>query len=145
MKNPGTEKKKARPAKAGPQAKQAKKPVTTAFHAEGEEGEHFVGIGNLRVMLFNDDGSWFAQGLEIDYAAQGSSVDDVQKRFEAGLCATLDSHLKMYGTIDGVLQIAPPEVWAELFTHAPLKRWYSQLSFHKLPFSGVEFYEKIAA
>ena len=78
-----------------------------------------VGIGNLRVMVFNDDGSWFAQGLEIDYFSQGDSLEDVKARFEGGLCATFSEHLKTHGTIEGVLKVAPQEVWQELFLGKP--------------------------
>jgi hypothetical protein len=132
-----------------------KKPVvTTAFHAESEDGaEHLVGIGNLRVVLYNDDGSWFAQGLEIDYFAEGQSLPDVQERFRNGLSATIDYHLKVYGGISGILQAAPPEVWKEFLEGgATARKRYSQVSFHAgsedlgmlLPFAGVDFYEKAA-
>lgn len=132
-----------------------KKPVaTTAFHVESEDGaEHLVGIGNLRVVVFNDDGSWFAQGLEIDYFAEGQTLEEVQARFRDGLSATIDYHLRLYGDIDGVLQVAPPEVWKEFIGgSATLRKRYSQVSFHAgqgdvlayLPFAGVDFYEKAA-
>jgi hypothetical protein len=123
---------------------------TTAFHAQSKDGsEHFVGIGNLRVMLLNDEGSWFAQGLEIDYCAQGDSVEDVQIRFHDGLLAMVDCHLKVFGSIDGVLKVAPPETWSEFYGVSPLTKRYFQLSFHideaeRLPFSGIEYYEKTA-
>jgi hypothetical protein len=128
----------------------------TAVHARNDDGsEHVVGIGNLRVLLLKDEGSWFAQGLDIDYFAQGSSLADAQRRFQSGLLETIDVHLRTYGNVDGVLQPAPAEVWAELLHALPLRRLYSQISFHKgekgesnlavLPFSGVEFYEAAAA
>ncbi|HEY2292403.1 MAG TPA: hypothetical protein VGM86_17030 [Thermoanaerobaculia bacterium] len=125
-----------------------------AFHAESEDGEeHVVGIGNLRVMLFNDSGSWFAQGLEIDYFAEGTSLEDVKDRFRNGLVATIDYHLKLYGDIGGVLQVAPPEVWKEFLSGTVSLKRYSQVSLHErqedalsiLPFAGVDFYEKAAA
>ena len=88
---------------------------TTAFHGQSEDGFNVVGIGNLRVVLIQDDDAWFAQGLEIDYAAQGSSVEDVKKKFAQGLCATLHENLKAYGNIERILRVAPPQVWNELF------------------------------
>jgi len=100
-------------------------------------------------MLFNDDGSWFAQGLEIDLCAQGSSLADVKTRFENGLCATIHEHLKTYGDIKGVLQVAPQEVWDEFFAAKPQTSLYSQVSLHEfheaLQFSGIEYYEKAVA
>jgi predicted RNase H-like HicB family nuclease len=48
-------------------------------------------IGALRVFIYNDDGSYFAQGLELDYFAQGESLEDVKARFFDGLLLTLDA------------------------------------------------------
>jgi len=132
-----------------------KKPVvTTAIHAHSVDGaEHLVGIGNLRVMVFNDDGSWFAQGLEIDYFAEGQTLEEVQTRFRDGLSATIDYLVKLFGDIDGVLQVAPPEVWKEFFGDgATLRKRYSQVSYHTgqggelafLPFTGVAFLKAAA-
>ena len=109
---------------------------------------HLVGIGNLRVMIIKDDGSWFANGLEIDYAAQGSSINDVKRRFERGLAATIHEHLKMYGSIDKLLKPAPGNVWVALMDAAKMKRFYSQVSVHQikaLPFENIQYYEPAAA
>ena len=114
--------------------------VTTAIHAQSEDGaEHLVGIGNLRVMLFNEENSWFAQGLEIDYFAQGETLEDVQDRFQDGLQATVDLHLRMHGHISGVLQAAPQEVWTEFYSAKPRTVRHTQVSFH-LPFAGIQYY-----
>ena len=144
-------KKKAQTGKpTGSQRRKKAADTATAIHLASEDGaEHYVGIGNLRVMLFNDDGSWFAQGLEIDYAAQGSSIEDVQRRFTHGLRETIDFHLKMYGNIMGVLQLEPPEVWGELYKSKRLfKHWqfdiYADDNRHLLPFEGIEYYGKTA-
>jgi hypothetical protein len=132
---------------AQPKKKHSRKktPVhTTAFHA-ADGDEHVVGIGNLRVMLCNDDGSWFAQGLEIDYFAQGSSVVDVQQRFQNGLKALINFNLEMYGDITRVLRVAPAEVWSEFFSEQPkFRKRHSQVSVHDvgslLPFGAIDFY-----
>jgi hypothetical protein len=124
-------------------------PATAVIASNKNGSSHVVGIGNLRVMLFNDHGSWFAQGLEIDLCAQGSSLDDVKERFENGLRETIHQHLKTYGNIKGVLQIAPQEVWDEVYAAKPQISLYSQISLHEfhpaLQFSGIEYYEKAAA
>ncbi len=75
---------------------------------------HFVGIGPIKVIICNEDGSWFAQGVDIDYAANGTSLDDVQTNFESGLAGTIDLHIKMYGNLKKFLKQAPQEVWDEL-------------------------------
>jgi hypothetical protein len=63
---------------------------------------------DIRVMILTDDGSHFAQGIEVDYCAQGNSVDDVKRRFAEGLLATLRSNVKK-GVINNVLLPAPAE------------------------------------
>ena len=101
-------------------------------------------------MLLQDDGSWFAQGLEIDYFAQGATIEDVKHRFQEGLRETLDFHLKLFGTIDGVLRVAPKEVWDEFYGDQPgLRNLYSQVSMHseddrlaEFPFGAIAFYGK---
>jgi hypothetical protein len=129
----------------------SRKPPTIALHVESEDGEHGIGIGNLRVMLYNDDGSWFAQGLEIDYFAQGNTREEAQENFQTGLTATIDYHLREHGHIRGVLQSAPPHVLAEILTESAKERFrYSQVSWHDsrlagvLPFAGANFYERRA-
>jgi hypothetical protein len=100
-----------------------------------------VGIWNLHVLVTNDDGSWFAQAAEIDYAAEGDSLNDVKQRFEEGLCATIHQHLKVYGHLDHMIQPAPREVWQELLkaTAPTMQQEYSQVSFHLLRFTQVEY------
>ncbi len=117
---------------------------------------HVVGIGNLRVVLVQEGNAWFAQGLDIDYAAEGESLDTVKSAFEAGFCCTIHEHLRVYGKIDKFLNPAPAEVWKEMLYDgvADLNR-YLQLSVHEiaesvvtyLPFKGIEYIhrEKVAA
>src|SRR6476660_3872107 len=115
-----------------------------ALHGTTKDGTNIVGIGNIRVFITPDENNGFAQALEIDYAAQGNSLEDVKKSFADGFCATIHEHLKIFGNIEKLLKPAPPEVWAEVFGSGSKLRLYSQLSFHKnlpsmLPFSGVDF------
>lgn len=100
-------------------------------------------------MLFHDDGSWFAQGLEIDYFAQGDSLTEVQESFQNGLMATIDYHLKEHGNIRGILQVAPQETWEDFLMNGELSKRYFHVSLHevglgRLPFAGVDFYERTA-
>lgn len=109
-------------------------PHTMAFHGKTTNGmHHVVGIGNLRVVLVPDGQHWFAQGLEIDYSAQGDDIEDAKRKFEIGLQSTVDEHLKIYGNMDKFLKVAPPEVWKE-FLFDPLGKhaWYSQVSAHTI-------------
>ena len=119
----------------------------SAIHATNESA-HVVGIGNLRVMITNDDGSWFAQALEVDYAAQGSSFEDVKRRFERGLRATVDEHLKVYGSIEKLLRPAPRSVWVTFLLAAKIEQRFSQVTVHvhrALPFEKIDYLEPKAA
>jgi len=107
-------------------------------------------IEHLRVLVTHDDGSWFAQGLEIDYFAEGTSLNDVQARFERGLEATVDLYVKAYGNADRRWSLrAPDEVWTEFMDSAVGDLFeYRQVTTHdlpahaarRLPFSGIRYY-----
>lgn len=121
-----------------------------AFHGKAKDGTNIVGIGNLRVVIIEDEGTWFAQGLEIDYAVQAKSLATVKKAFEDGLAATIHENLRIHGTIEALLKPAPPEVWTEMLFGAAvagkhIKR-YSQISLHQklqqsLPFNAIDYLE----
>lgn len=102
----------------------------TAGHEQSGD-EHIVGFGNLRVVICQEGEQWFAQGLEIDYAADGTSLDDVKKNFEEGLAGTIHLHLKAYGNLKNLLKIAPPDAWEDWYKEAKKMR-YSQVSIHDL-------------
>jgi hypothetical protein len=117
--------------------------VTAAVHTH-EGNTHVVSLSALRVMLLEDTNGWFAQGLEIDYAASGASLDEVKKNFEDGFCATMHEHLTMYGNIERFLTVANKAAWDE-FYHPPknaVQQTFSCVQFHDLeaakPFEGVQ-------
>ena len=125
-------------AKASTKKKRLAKPGGTtkaiAIHAADKDGRHHVvGLGNIRVLLLPDGGAWFAQGLEIDYAAQGETLEEAKKEFEDGLEAMVQEHIRVHGNIRKLLQVAPNEMWniANDLTGAQLKR-YSQVTHHHI-------------
>lgn len=136
-------------------AKASKPDSAIAIHAQDDDGNnHIVGLGNLRVAIVQDGKFWFAQGLDLDYGAQGNTADEAKTNFENGLHATLQIHLKVFGTIKNILKVAPSEVQNELLYH-PVSR-FSQVSGHHieskalpavegLPFSGIEYMMPVAA
>ena len=123
--------------------------ATTAFHGADEDGSHIVGMLDLRVVIVPDGSAWFAQGLEIDYAVQGETLDDAKSKFQSGLAATVHEHLKVFGTIKGILRVAPQDAWDLMYTAPARLLTYSQLSEHQipeggdsaLPFSRIQFIE----
>lgn len=129
---------------------------TTAIELQHEDGTHVVGIGNLRVVLVDLGGCWIARGLEINYFAQGDSLEDVKKSFEDGLNATLDENIKAFGTIEKVLQVAPADSWNWVLEKAPELQTLTHISFHQCSeeapihelapwFSGIEYYSQAVA
>lgn len=82
-----------------------------AVQVDGNDGSHVAVFENLRVLITKEDGTWLAQGLEVDYAVDGESLADVKKRFEDGLAMTIVSNLRVHQTIKPLLQVAPQEVW----------------------------------
>jgi len=125
----------------------------TAIYARAENGSSsIVGIGNLRVVIIQEEQMWYAQGLEIDYATQANSLPAVKALFADGLEATVHENLRVFGTIEKMLKPAPPEVWREMIygRYARKRSFYhSQLLFHEenvetlkeLPFGGIDFLE----
>jgi len=114
--------------------------MAEAIHAVHKgSNSHFVGVGNLRVMLVQDGELWFAQAMEIDYAAQGRTLQETQKNFEEGLRLTIHAHLREYQSIEKLLVPAPAETWTEFLKMAAAQRFrYTQVSIHQL---GEEFAE----
>jgi len=117
-----------------PKRKSVKKRVAPAFaavHAKHKDGiHHLVGFGNIRVLLMPERGGWFAQGLEIDYAAQGDTIRAAKKEFEDGLEAAVDAHLKKNGTVTALLNPAPFEIWKQIIDPSVRVRLYSQVTKH---------------
>ncbi|MCL4848090.1 MAG: hypothetical protein KJ066_16230 [Acidobacteria bacterium] len=118
------------------------RPEAIAFHGTTDDGDEVVGFGNIRVVLQKDDDGWFAQGLEVDYAAEGDSLEEVKRAFEQGFFATIDTHLRMFGGIEGLLRPAPVEVWTDVLTNPSQIRRFSHISLHQLllPFQGIEYF-----
>ena len=112
----------------------------------GDGKEKYVGIGNLRVLLVPDGKFWFAQGLEIDYGTQGDDKEEARKNFQQGLLASIDLHLRMNGTIDGMLCFASSDVLKEASQKRDSIEFYQHVSAHEigergsaLPFTGIDY------
>jgi len=108
--------------------------------------QYKVVVWNLHVVVTNDDGGWFAQGLELDYAAEGTSLETVKKHFEDGLAATVQAHLTIHGNLEQFFRPAPPEVWQELSNAAATKKMILRhISTHDVqaqlppPFEAIEY------
>ena len=102
-----------------------------------QDNNHQVMLKSLHVVMCQDDGLWFAQGLEIDYAAYGASVEQAKKHFESGMVATIHEHLKMYGTLEKFFKPAPEDEWKPTYSKTFN---FASLSVHKIEDESSEFH-----
>jgi hypothetical protein len=104
---------------------------TSALHVEAGE-HHVAGILDLHVLIVPDENFWFAQGLEIDYGAQGDSAEDAKEKFQQGLAKTINLNLQMHGNIESLLQFAPSEILQEAARKQSSIQNFGQVSFHEV-------------
>lgn len=123
--------------------------MATVTHVQTSDDQHAVLLSALHVMVENNGGTWFAQGVEIDYAAAGTSLADVQDRFARGLSRTIEANLKRHNSIERLVKYAPTEV-REAFRASAVKFELTQLSAFDLsdslpgsfPFNRLVFAER---
>lgn len=71
--------------------------------------EPFITLNVLVTQDLDEDSTgktWYAQGMEIDYLAQGADLDGVIASFEQGLLLTVKAHIEKRGHIEGLLRPA---------------------------------------
>jgi hypothetical protein len=102
-----------------------------AFHLEGDK-IGAVAIWSLSVLIVPDEEFWFAQGLEINYGAQGDTPEEARINFQDGLVATIRQHLRMHGDITRILTFAPDETLKEAAQHKSSIHEFAQVSFHEI-------------
>jgi hypothetical protein len=120
-----------------------------AVQLEHEDKEHHaVMIWNLSVLVVPDEQFWFAQGIEINYGAQGATAEEAKENFQSGLLATIHQHLKVHGHINNILKFAPDEILQEAAQNRSSITNLGQVSFHeildaktqqKVPFTGIDY------
>lgn len=119
-------------------------PEPTVVHM-CQDDSHAVLIHNLRVLVAERDGVWDAQGVEIDYAASGDSLEDVQRRFERGLGKMIQLHLQRFGSISRLLKFAPEAIVAQVSDAKPyslrLLARHDLAPARGLPFNAVAYIE----
>jgi hypothetical protein len=118
---------------------------TSILHAISDNGDHAVGVSALSVLVEPDGDAWIAQGIEIDYAASGTTLEDAKRRFEAGLKATIREHLRRYSNVERLLRWAPNSV-VQHFAECKHRYAFSQVSLHQendlvklVPYEAITF------
>lgn len=93
-------------------------------------------ISTLHVLIWEGPLSWEASGIEINYEAVGSGLDDARRNFETGLAITIANRLRGKGTIENLFRNASYRAASD----ANIRR-YPQISDKVFPF-GIEYIEK---
>ncbi len=129
-----------------------RKKRTVGFHqalGAGDKAIHIVGVEMRVVVIQREDHVWFAHGLDINYAAQGSSLAEVKKNFERGFVTTIDQHLEKFGHVKNLFRPTSQEAWDRLVSSRPEQFRYAHVSRHAfpkrirnlIPFSAISFVE----
>lgn len=114
-----------------------------ALHAK-DGNNHTILMKSIRVLIVQDgEETWYAQSIDIDYAACGSSLENVQHNFAHGLKGTLKANLKRYGHVDRVMQTPPMSDWKYLLSENFQAFEHSNVSSHKINDSAEELVEEI--
>lgn len=125
----------------------------------GSDGSALVGILDLQVILAEESpNAWVAQGIEIDYAAGGGSLEEAKSNFEHGIVATVHEHLNTFGSIKQFMCQAPNDAWFDLLLkHDGDIHLYSRVIVHDLvgeltkadkaafPFDAIKYLSVTAA
>ena len=98
-----------------------------------------VGAFHMKVWISHEKDHWIAQGLDMDYIAQGDTLEEVKKEFEDGVTATIHEYLKT-GNLKDFFS-TPESIWAEFLgsSRPSMKMEYSQVSIHKLPKLNIQY------
>lgn len=123
-----------------------------AVHAVSENN-HVVAIKSMRVIILQDgQDTWFAQSMDIDYAASGLSIEDVQKNFEVGLSATIKAHLEEFGNMNQIMRSPNFEDLVSLLLENGKQFEYSTVEVHELTdniisdnldYGSISYYEPL--
>ena len=61
-------------------------------------------LGSVQVQVIPDGRFWWAEGISVDYGAQGDTVEDSLEHFQIGLNATVRLHLQKFGNTEKLLR-----------------------------------------
>lgn len=100
------------------------------------------GLLGLRVAVVPDGEAWFAQGIDVDYFAQGGSPEEAQKNFTEGLQLMIKLYMSEFKNLQ-YLNPPPPAVSQE-YAKMRFAR-IEQLPLHapspaKVPYKTIKFF-----
>jgi hypothetical protein len=100
-----------------------------------------IELRNARVLIVDMGGYWFAQCLDIDYCAQGDSLEDVKSNFEKGFLATIKLNLDTYGSLDNFMKRPPLSVMDDL--PDPSVHSFSVIAEHEIENNVLPYFDHI--
>lgn len=114
-------------------------PTMTPFirHRRGADGCHHISIA-LRVWLYEEADMWVAQGIDVDYAAAGNTLEDVKDRFARGLIASVEANLDEFGTLEHLCKRAPDEIWRAFLESAAEAESQQRLLTERTQLAGLQ-------
>ena len=100
------------------------------------------GLLGLRVAVVPDGAAWFAQGIDVDYFAQGGTPKEAEKNFTEGLQLMIKLHMTEFKNLQ-YLNPPPPTVPQE-YAKMRFAR-IEQLPLHtpspaKVPYRMIKFF-----
>lgn len=115
-----------------------------AVHASSDEQQLVAMV--LRVLILPvSEGGFYAQALEVDYAASGSTIEEAQRNFERGLELTVRANLDRHGNIERLFARKTPLVYWEQYASALNQYELIHVCLHdsngaldRLPFKAME-------
>ncbi len=75
------------------------------------DGEHGILFHPIKVVISHEKDGWFAQGLDVDHFAQGTTEQEVKDNFANSLGRAIVKHLNKHGHLGFLALPAPPEEW----------------------------------
>lgn len=73
--------------------------------------DHIIKLENIKVLIVPDGPFWYAQGIEIDCAAQGATIEEAKKNFEKMLDRAILRAVATHRTIEPLLHPVPSEIF----------------------------------
>lgn len=86
----------------------------------------------IKVLITREKDAWVAEGLDIYFVAQGSSLEEAKANFIHGLVETIRINVQRFGTWREIVRPAPAELWRE-FHEAIENLTVTHESFSGLP------------
>jgi hypothetical protein len=106
-------------------------------------------MGPLRVHVTYDHGAWFARSMELDFAEQGTSLQDVKERFEKSLLETVHLSTQSGRSPRSLLRPAPVPAWLNLLEDAGAGRLLPERrlsdAVRLLPFDSILYLVRTAS